>query len=160
MDDFDYNNHVTEFTRVAKKFYKKKNKYITSKTIIDVVLHNRDLVQSTKVVNCPYSDHKFVVTKIKLPKNTNNAQSSIMGRMLNEKNVDLIVKAIKDNENLKVNTIKLVNVNDHLNVIHNNLNSIIDSVAPVKKIKIKQKNYCSWMDEELIKVINVISILT
>jgi len=74
MDDFDYNNHVTEFTRVAKKFFKKKNKYITSKTIIDVVLHNRDLVQSTKVVNCPYSDQKFVVTKIKLPKNTNNAQ--------------------------------------------------------------------------------------
>ena len=152
MDDFDYNNHVTEFTRVARKFYKKKNKYITSKTIIDVVLHNRDLVQSTKVVNCPYSDHKFVVTKIKLPKNTNNAQSSIMGRMLNEKNVDLIVKAIKDNVNLKVNTIKLVNVNDHLNVIHINLNSIVDSVAPVKKIKIKQKNYCSWMDEELLKV--------
>jgi nucleoside diphosphate kinase len=64
MADFDYNNYVSEYTRVAKRFYNKKNKFMTSKTIIDVVLHNKDLVLSTKVINCPFSDHKYVVATL------------------------------------------------------------------------------------------------
>ena len=35
MADFDYNNYVSEYTRVAKRFYNKKNKFMTSKTIIN-----------------------------------------------------------------------------------------------------------------------------
>ena len=46
MNNFDYKNFVNEYTRVVKKFYKNKDKYITSKTIIDVVLHNKDLILS------------------------------------------------------------------------------------------------------------------
>jgi hypothetical protein len=39
---------------------------MTSKTIIDVLLHNQDLITNTKVVCCPFSDHRFILANFKI----------------------------------------------------------------------------------------------
>ena len=36
-----------------------------SSTLIDVILHNGDLITSSDVIGCPFSDHKFVVAALK-----------------------------------------------------------------------------------------------
>ncbi len=38
----------------------------TSSTLIDVVLHNKNLVLDTEVIGCPNSDHDFVICSIKV----------------------------------------------------------------------------------------------
>ena len=40
--------------------------YETTNSLIDVLLHNQDLVTETKVINCPFSDHSFIAAKINL----------------------------------------------------------------------------------------------
>jgi hypothetical protein len=81
------------------------------------------------------------LTKINLPKDSNNTQSSIMSRVLDEDNIELIVNEIKKNNILKPGIIKQTDVNDHLSIIQSNIISITDSIAPIKCIKIKQKDY-------------------
>jgi len=49
------------FLEVKKK--KKKQIYETTNSLIDVLLHNQDLVTETKVINCPFSDHSFIAAK-------------------------------------------------------------------------------------------------
>jgi hypothetical protein len=49
-------NSVMQHTRVCRSFFEKKNKYITSKSLIDVVLHNQNLVKSTEVIGCPFNE--------------------------------------------------------------------------------------------------------
>ena len=36
----DLKNYVRDYTRIARSFNENKNKYITSKTLIDVAIHN------------------------------------------------------------------------------------------------------------------------
>ncbi len=59
MINNDYKNFVTQYTRIKTNYYKKKDKFITSKTLIDVVIHNKNNIQNIMNINCPYSDHKF-----------------------------------------------------------------------------------------------------
>lgn len=37
-----------------------------SSTLIDVMIHNNNLITDSKVIGCPFSDHKFNVGSIKL----------------------------------------------------------------------------------------------
>jgi hypothetical protein len=59
------------------------------------------------------------------------------------------VNEIKNNNILKPGIIKQTDVNDHLSIIQSNIISITDSIAPIKCIKIKQKDYYPWVDAEL-----------
>ena len=68
--EFSCNNNLVNFvqkpTRIAKKFFKKTNSYKCSTTLIDLLLHNGDLVDQTDVIDCPFSDH-HLQTAIVLP---------------------------------------------------------------------------------------------
>jgi hypothetical protein len=58
LKDFMVNNElksgVDSPTRIQTNFYKKDNTYKTSSTLIDVILHNQDLVAQTMVIECPF----------------------------------------------------------------------------------------------------------
>ena len=57
-------NYINGYTRIARSYYEKKNKFITSKTIIDVATHNGESLIETKVIGCPFSDHHFVIAAL------------------------------------------------------------------------------------------------
>ena len=109
VENFNLKNYVFEYTRVCKKFYKKKNKNNISKTIIDVVLHNSNLVASTKTIDCPFSDHRFVSIKIKLNA-SKDKKLEIIGRALSEAKLDVIKEKLSE-LNLEINFNQDVNKN-------------------------------------------------
>lgn len=65
VENNNLKNAVTDFTRVATRV-SKSNQLTTSKSLIDVLLHNGDFVDIAKVIGCPFSDHKFVSATLKL----------------------------------------------------------------------------------------------
>ncbi|CAF1084798.1 unnamed protein product [Brachionus calyciflorus] len=63
-DNNDLINFVNKPTRISTKYYKNLNKTKQSSTLIDVILHNADLIEATDVIHCPFSDHHFVVAYV------------------------------------------------------------------------------------------------
>ena len=66
-----------------------------SESLIDVILHNSNLVLNTLVSDCPFSDHKFVTANLSFASNTNilSSFSATTSRCLTENKLDLIAKA-------------------------------------------------------------------
>ena len=60
----DLKNFVNTHTRIERRFYKKRQKWIVSKTLIDVVIHNQNKIIETAVIGCPFSDHCFVISSL------------------------------------------------------------------------------------------------
>ena len=61
-------NYVNEPTRNATVYHEKEFKISTSSTLIDVVIHNNDLINNCNVIDCPFSDHRFVMVNLKIEK--------------------------------------------------------------------------------------------
>jgi hypothetical protein len=73
LKEFMFNNELRNSvrtpTRTATNFYKNKNEYMTSSTLIDVMLYSdHDLHEPTIVLDCPFSDHSFIASSIKIAK--------------------------------------------------------------------------------------------
>ena len=66
MIAIDLKNFVTKFTRIATNYYSKKDVYRTSKTLIDVILHNGEEIISTKVFVCLFSNQNFVFATLSI----------------------------------------------------------------------------------------------
>jgi len=64
----DLINFVNKPTRISTKYYKKSNTTKRSSTMIDLILHNGNLINCTDVIECPFSDHHFIVAKLDLKK--------------------------------------------------------------------------------------------
>ena len=82
-------NSVLEPTRIADRFFQGKNILVHSETLIDVVLHNSDLIKETKVIDCTFSDHNYVVTKLNLIRLAEKPKR-IIGRNISSKNLNRI----------------------------------------------------------------------
>ncbi len=39
-----------------------------SGTLLDIILHNKNLISNTQVIGCPYNDHTFIVGSIEIEK--------------------------------------------------------------------------------------------
>ena len=81
-------NFVNQHTRVCRTYYKKK-KFQTSKTLIDVIIHNQDRIIGTNVIRCPFSDHKFIIAALDFNSTKPNPFVNI-GQSFSEKNLILI----------------------------------------------------------------------
>ena len=66
MDIHNLKNFVTEFTRSVITWNSKKNAYRSSNSIIDVVLHNSDLIENIETTDCAFSDHKILKMILRL----------------------------------------------------------------------------------------------
>jgi hypothetical protein len=88
--DFMLNKTITNKeinpTRIAT--IEKNNIQVHTETLIDVIIHNDDLVSDCQVIDGPksISDHCFVVTNIKIIKVAHEVKS-IIGRNLNKNNL-------------------------------------------------------------------------
>jgi hypothetical protein len=74
-------------------------------------------------------------------KNNNILKPGINNNILKPGINNNILKPGINNNILKPGIIKQTDVNDHLSIIQSNIISITDSIAPIKCIKIKQKDY-------------------
>ena len=68
--DFMFTNNlkqaVIEPTRICTKYYSNTNQLMVSKALIDVIIHNNNLIQTVNNILCPFSDHMFIMTDLKL----------------------------------------------------------------------------------------------
>ena len=141
-------NHINNFTRVATLHHFNTNTTTTSESLIDVILHNSDLITRTIVVDCPFSDHKFIAANIQLnqPVNTINT-TAIQTRCLTDAKLLNISAATRTIEYASLNTIN--DVDQRWIALKTTLIDILDTNAPLKTIKIPNNEHTPWIDHEL-----------
>ena len=118
-----------------------------SDSLIDVILHNSNLILNTLVSDCPFSDHKFVTANLSLASSTNilASFSTTTSRCLTETKLDLISKATNTINFYKLGSI--VDVDHRWLTLKASLTSIVNQYAPRKPIKAISNNHYPWMDE-------------
>ncbi len=84
----DLSNSVTQPIRVIT------TKAGTSSTLIDVILHNRNAINKTHVINFPYSDHCILLALCKFS-SEKPRRNETYRRNLNASNVDRIIDELK-----------------------------------------------------------------
>ncbi|CAF0894607.1 unnamed protein product, partial [Brachionus calyciflorus] len=101
IENNDLVNFVIKPTRVCLyRNYKNSNDVKTSETLIDLFLHNSDFVDETNSIECPFSDHNFVIAKLSIIK-----QSAIRKKIIcrdlcfeNLKRISSLVDEIEQKE--------------------------------------------------------------
>ncbi|CAF1112143.1 unnamed protein product, partial [Brachionus calyciflorus] len=93
IDHNDMINFISKPTRICSKFYSKSNTVKQSSTIIDLILHNGNYITETDVMECPFSDHCFVLAKLLINKPKNELKK-IDCRNLSTENILKIFSSI------------------------------------------------------------------
>jgi hypothetical protein len=120
-------------------------------SILDLILHNDNLIKSIEIHECAFSDHDFVFANIDLL-NTNNKSFTryIESRKLND---DMLFQICD-----KINSVDfdLLYTNNSLEkwfLFKNKILNIIDYFAPMRKVKCNEKKSAEpWFDSELLNI--------
>ncbi|CAF1017571.1 unnamed protein product [Brachionus calyciflorus] len=142
-------NFVLKPTRVCSKFYRKTNTTRTSSTLFDLLLHNGDLIDETDVINCPFSDHKFVVANLSINKTTNICKM-IECRNLSASKISEITESIDEIDFKSIKNFS--NIEEKWRFLKTEILKIIDQIAPKRKISFKSRNNFPWFDDELLRL--------
>ena len=118
-------------------FTKKKNKYITSKTLIDVAIHNGESLINTKVIGCPLSDHHFVIAALE----SNSPKIIHSGNLSRQLSVKNLLKISKELGKLHFSFDRSENINSTWNNLKNEITAILDKRAPQSFLSLAQKKY-------------------
>lgn len=119
--------------------------------MIDVILHNADLIEATDVVHCPFSDHHFVIAKLDIRKSS-NLLKQIECRNLSAENMLKINNLIDQIDFRQLRNFN--DINEKWMFIKIEIIKVIDKVAPIRKIVIKNNNQFPWYDDDLIRLKN------
>jgi len=129
ISHYELKNYVTKPTRTLLKYYQHTKQNRLSSTLIDVVIHNHNLIDFVDVLDCSFSDHDFVAAKLKFDKEA-LSDSFITKRDLNEKNIALISQ-----EMLKINFEKfdlIDDVDERWATMKADILIVLDKIAPEK----------------------------
>ena len=107
-------------------------------------------------MGCPYSDHSFTVGEIQLISSKPKLQS-FWSRSYSEKNMLLIEEQILNIDFSSLN--KLNYSNGKWEYLKTSIISILDKIAPLKKVSIQEENKFPWFDLELYKVRHLRNVL-
>ena len=119
-----------------------------SSTLIDVVLHNGDLIIGSDVLGCPFSDHKFVVAALKLTAHKKLPPIKFLSRCLSPSNLEKIGHLLTDAMFLEVT--KLDDPADKLKFLQTTILKVVDSICPLKSVSKKvNEQVHPWIDREL-----------
>ena len=130
MINNDLTNSVRSPTRIQTNFYKKTNKYKTSKTLIDLVLYNQhNLAKQSIVIDCPFSDHCFVATSLDIAY-VKPQLPTIMCRNLSE---PVLAQILLDLEHMDHRMSEDKNVETNWTLIKKKIMQVIEKHAPLKK---------------------------
>ena len=129
-------------------FIGKNKKGDDTSSLIDVVLHNKNDIVSTKIVEFPYSDHDIVVVNCNIVAKK-CSKDLVFARKLSSKKIDEIALELNEIDFSILNEIKNVNLRWSLfkQIIINSINN----VAPLRKCKSRKLKSLPWYDGELIK---------
>ena len=146
MKSNDLSNFVDDYTRVASKYNNNINEFTISRSLIDVIIHNKNIISKTKVVPCPFSDHCFVIAELTLQR-AKNVSQSIEVRNLNIKNLNRITNEISmlDFGNLY----NYSSVNQIWSKFQDSILKITNKTAPLHYISFNKKSCLPWYDKEL-----------
>ena len=133
---YGFTNHISLPTRVTKNH----------QSLIDVLYSNQpDLLNSTEVVGCPFSDHRFVLASfnIKCQKQYCSVYNS---RSLNLTKLNQIKAFLSTFSFTFLDS--FVSVNDRWSALCKTLLDIVDTFAPVKQLR-SRKRSLEWIDREV-----------
>ena len=146
MKNNDFSNFVKSYTRIDSKFFQNKNKFITSKSLIDVILHNGNSLINTDTLDCPFSDHRFVIANLKFQQ-AKRTKPFFYGRNLCQKN---LIEIITNINLLDFNYItEDLPIDIKWTTLKSDISEIVDSIAPKKQIISSYKAKFPWSDGHL-----------
>jgi hypothetical protein len=137
LESYNLKNFVQKPTRIARKFYQQRDDYVTSSSLIDVILHNSDLITKIDVFPCPFSDHCLVTAEINLNKNEKRDEC-LIGRNLSSANIFRIVD--------QINKINFDDVNrfdttyKQSGYVKNCILNVINKISQIRRIKKKSRH--------------------
>ena len=68
--------------------------FMSSQTLIDVIIQNdHDLISNTDAIDCPFSDHRFIVANLTI-KSNKFEKTKITSRNLSPDNINKIVELL------------------------------------------------------------------
>ncbi|CAF0837588.1 unnamed protein product [Brachionus calyciflorus] len=149
IDHNDLVNFVSKPTRIATKYYRNSNTTKKSSTLIDILLHNGDLVDATDVIDCPFSDHHFLIAKLNFKKAPDELKK-IECRNLSAENMLKINKQIDEIDYKLIREYK--DVDSKWMFVKNEVTKILDIVSPNRKINLKNFNQFPWYDDDLLRL--------
>jgi hypothetical protein len=142
----DYKNFIDDYTRIATYECSTSGELRTTKTCLDIVISNGDKVTKTSSFSCYFSDHNFVIASLAY-NSLKHLPFTSEGRNLSEANM------IKIAEEIAKLDLDAINAETSVDLkwvkLKEALLAIIDSIAPVKTIKIKRREKFPWEDKEL-----------
>ena len=166
MDNYQLTNFVEKSTRVAHRSLNRLNRRLSgannspdglnstklrpSSTLIDVILHNSDLIKKSEVIGCPFSDHMFVVAALTLPANKNLPAAKIQSRCLSQPNLKKVEEHIKAHCQDFLQALSIDNPEEKLKFIQSHLIQVLDLICPVRSVsKRSGEDSHPWNDSEL-----------
>ena len=142
-------NYVNKPTRICTRNYKSSNEVRTSETLIDLFLHNSDLVDETNSIECPFSDHNFVIAKLSIKKQS-AVRKKVICRNLCLENLTKIYSLVDSIELSELKNLKTIE--EKWCYIRDRFLSIVDEIAPLREICVNVSNQFPWYDDDLIIV--------
>lgn len=120
-----------------------------NETLLDCVFTNDiNLIGKTEVIDCPFSNHSFVFVQVKFNV-TQQKSKTVIARVLNDRNLDQIKQYLESNINL-FDIIDLFDEPDEKFFAFTKiLGDIIDSIAPLKKFRVRNYDHLPWFDKEM-----------
>ena len=139
------NNYVKEPTRIAT--IQKNSQIHTSETLIDLIIHNKDLINKCQVIECSFSDHCFVLFNMKINK-LKYQKKTIIGRNLSIKNLE---KINQEYDRIDFSDLYSSNTPDSKwNIFQNKIQILLNEIVPEQKITIKNYESFPWVDDDLL----------
>lgn len=158
---YDFCNFVHEHTRVVKSIAHRVTRSLESNRIsrlssslIDVILHNSNLVESVSVIGCPFSDHKFVACSLAVKPPLHSFKHEFVGRSYCQKNLDALAieieKRLADLAIIK----HITDPNNKLKQLNKIINQALDLCCPIKTFKLKERDEFPWISSTLLALKN------
>jgi hypothetical protein len=120
-----------------------------NESLIDVVFTNdQNFVEKVDVVDCPFSNHKFVLTQLKF-KVDHGCSRSVKARILNAKNLLLIKELLESSPAHFACVDTFDDPDDKFFAFITALMLAVDSIAPLKNFRVRKKSDLPWFDKEL-----------
>ena len=148
LSNNNFTNWIKTPTRVVTKLYTAQNNLKTASSSLDVIISNLDFVKHTSTIDCPFSDHKFIFGSLDITK-LKSIPIKITTRKLNDDNILLINNQIHNTDFSKFDSIK--NVDFRWLEIKSELISLVDNIAPLRDIQLRDRDQSPWFDDTLLE---------
>ena len=125
----------------------------TSETAIDLICTSDvENISQSGVLPCKLSDHNVIFCTRKLLKCQFKGHNNVELRIMKCYDKDVFVDKLRSLDWAKVTSVK--NVNDSWKIFHEMFLQILDRVAPVKNIRLKQRTE-QWFTGDILRSISV-----